>query len=294
MSKRHKKRPLPAPPVTANQSPCPPSASGGRRLAIAAVVVVLGVAVAVIARRNPGPAPATQDSAKVAPPATNAAAPSIPAAAPAPPDPPPSLLGGTMEVNTAMMVTVELYFGPEVPGIAEALQQIERRYKPDDGAGRTFAILDAYGGPTSDGQKLHLSMHVSAEKPGDAALIFRKTGEVLWQAKIVATTNKPSFTGKDLTILLDDGKGKTFLVDGSAGPPTILDATFRDLPGLLVRDFWPEGAEREVTFIYSACGCPVKAMVRRVSERTERTKEMPVMFPDDPPVMQVIRRLMAW
>ena len=60
-----------------------------------------------------------------------------------------------MEVAKAVMVTAELDFGPKVPSIAEALNQIERRYQPDDGQGRTFAVLDAYGEPTPDG-KLHI------------------------------------------------------------------------------------------------------------------------------------------
>src|SRR5947209_2639206 len=55
-----------------------------------------------------------------------------------------------MAINTAVMVTVELDFGPVVPSIAEALSQVERRYTPSDGRGRTFAILDAYGEPTAD------------------------------------------------------------------------------------------------------------------------------------------------
>src|SRR5689334_15828771 len=69
----------------------------------------------------------------------------------------------TMEVAQAVMVTVELDFGPKVPSIADALKEIERRSEPEDGRGRTFAILDGYGEPTADGKKLHLSMHVSSE-----------------------------------------------------------------------------------------------------------------------------------
>src|SRR5262245_56624875 len=61
----------------------------------------------------------------------------------------------TMEINRAVMVTVELDFGKNIPTIAEALKLVERRYKPDDRRGRTFAILDAYGEPTSNG-KLHM------------------------------------------------------------------------------------------------------------------------------------------
>src|SRR6185436_20060575 len=72
----------------------------------------------------------------------------------------------TLPVNQAVMVTVELDFGPRVPTIAEALRDIDRRHQPDDHTGRVFAILDAYGEPTPDGKKLHISMHVSTEKPG--------------------------------------------------------------------------------------------------------------------------------
>jgi hypothetical protein len=64
--------------------------------------------------------------------------------------------------------------------------------------------------------------------------------------------------------------------------------------GIPIRDFWPDGAEREMTFIYSACGCPVKVMARRVGERTERTKDTPVIFPDDPAVVTLIARIMTW
>ena len=52
-------------------------------------------------------------------------------------------LEARLEVAHAVMVTVELDFGPKLPTIADALAQIERRSKPDDGVGRTFAVLDA-------------------------------------------------------------------------------------------------------------------------------------------------------
>ncbi len=199
----------------------------------------------------------------------------------------------TMNINQAVMVTVELDFGPAIPSIAEALREVERRSKPDDGAGRTFAILDAYGEPMPSG-KLHISMHVSSEKPGLGALVFRRTGEVLWQSRIVNTNAQGgAFTGKNLLILIDNGEGKTFTVDGSANPASILDASIKEM-GIPVRIFWPDGAEREATFIYSACGCPVKARVKREGERTVRTKELPVMFPDDPAAVQVISNLMQW
>src|SRR5258705_10419765 len=57
----------------------------------------------------------------------------------------------TMDINQAVMVTVELDFGPSVPTIAEALREGERRHQPDDGAGRTFAIPDASGETTPAG-----------------------------------------------------------------------------------------------------------------------------------------------
>lgn len=195
-------------------------------------------------------------------------------------------------VNTALMVTVELEFGGKVPSIAEALRQVERRHSADDGRGRTFAILDAYGEPTPDG-KLHMSMHVSMEKPGQGSLVFRRTGEVLWQSRIVTGTNTVPKGPKNLTILVGDGAGKTFLVDGSQNPATLLQATLKD-GGVPVQVFWPDGAERELTFLYSTCGCPVKVMAKRTGDRTFRTKDLPVMFPDDPAVVQVINRLMGW
>ena len=93
--------------------------------------------------------------------------------------------------------------------------------------------------------------------------------------------------------MLDDGKGKPNLFDGTHDATSILDAIVRDL-GISVRGFWPDGDEREATFFYSACGCPVKAMVRRVGEKSVRSKELPVLFPDDPAVARTIGRLMGW
>jgi hypothetical protein len=195
-----------------------------------------------------------------------------------------------MEVAKAVMVTVELDVGPKTT-IAQALTEIERRYQPDDGAGRTFAILDAYGEPTPQG-KLHISMHVSSEKPGLGSLVFKRTGEVLWQTRI-SPTSVPQ-AAKSLLILVGAGSdGKSFTVDGSNNPPSVLDARAKEL-NKLVRDAWHDGEEREVTFIYSACGCPVKVMVKRVGDRTARTKDLPVMFPDDPAAVATISRLMKW
>ena len=197
----------------------------------------------------------------------------------------------TMKVATAVMVTVELDFGPKVKKIADALSQIDRRYVPDDGKGRTFAILDAYGERLTDG-KLHISMHVSAEKTGVGQLVFRRTREILWNCLIVPG-EKNSSTVKNLGVFIDDGHGNSLVLDGSKNPSSILEANVQGMERP-IRDIWPNGALREVTFMYSACGCPVKVMVKRIGEKTTRTKEMPVMFPDDPAVVTVINRLMKW
>ena len=200
----------------------------------------------------------------------------------------------TLEVAQAVMVTVELDFGGSVPAIAAALLDIERRYEPEDGKGRTFAILDAYGEGTRTG-KLHLSMHVSAEKPGIGSLIFKPTGETLWSSRIVPSQDPktPQFSGRNLSIYIDEGAGKLLTVDGSNDPTWIMDAVVKE-KGALLDTVWPSGVEHEVTFIYSACGCPVKVMARREGDRVVRTKELPVMFPDDPAAVELIARLMRW
>ena len=200
----------------------------------------------------------------------------------------------TLEVAQAVMVTVDLDFGGTVPGVADALLDIERRYQLDDGKGRTFAILDAYGEGTRTG-KLHLSMHVSAEKPGIGSLIFKRTGETLWSSRIVPSKDpkKSQFSGKNLSIYIDDGAGKLLTVDGSNNPSWIMDAVVKE-KGALLDTVWPSGVEHEITFIYSACGCPVRVMARREGDRVVRTKELPVMFPDDPAAVELIARLMRW
>ena len=196
----------------------------------------------------------------------------------------------SMDVNTAVMVTEELDFGGPVPSIADALKQIERRYKPDDGQGRTFSVLDAYGEPTPDGKLLHISMHVSSEKPGMGELIFKRTGKVLWRSRINPTTLLPK--QKTLTIQFEEN-GKTYMVDGTGNPASIFESKVM-YEGTPIATLWPDGTEREITFIYSACGCPVKVMVKRVGNRTERVKNLPVIFPDDPEAVVLINRFMKW
>lgn len=250
------------------------SRRGGVRWAGIAAAILLIAAAVVALNRKPAPAPqANQPPAISTAPQTN-----LP----------------TIEINQALMVTVELDFGPKMPGIAEALRDIERRHQPDSGTGRVFAILDAYGEPTPDGKKLHLSMHVSTEKPGIGSLVFKRTGEVLWSSRVVPSTNAASkFSGTALRIFLDDGAGKLLTVDGSNNPSSVLDASIEEA-GQPVSVMWPDGAEREVTFIYSACGCPVKVKCQRIGDRTIRTRELPVIFPDDPSAVTLISRLMRW
>jgi hypothetical protein len=202
----------------------------------------------------------------------------------------------TIEINQAVMVTVDLNFGDgPLPTIAEALTQIERRYESAEGAGRTFAILDAYGGPTKE-NKLRMSMHVSAEKVGGGNLVFRRTGKTLWYGRFIPAPPEkkpPALGGKNLMILVDNGAGKTLTVDGSSNPLSILEATVKEL-GQPLKEIWPDGQDRELTFVYSTCGCPVKVMTRREGDRTKRTNELPVIFPDDPTVVSVITSLMRW
>lgn len=194
-----------------------------------------------------------------------------------------------MNVAQAVMVTQEFDFGGTNPTLAQAVSQIERSYKPDDGVGRTFAILDAYGDATPDG-KLRVSMHVSSEKSGMAELKFK--GQSIWRARI-GNPGDPPAGQKNLMIYVADGAGGNHVLDGGRGGGNALDVFLQNSQKKL-RDVWPDGAEREVTFVYSACGCPVKVMVRRVGERTERVKDTPVIFPDDPAAVTMITGLMKW
>ncbi len=199
-----------------------------------------------------------------------------------------------MSVAQAVVVTTELDFGGPPPTIAQAIEQIERGYAPDDGAGRTFAILDAFGEPTPDGKRLHMSMHVSSEKPGMGMLKFKRNGQLLWRARI-GNRGDASAGQKNLRIFLSQGTsdGANYTLDGARSEGGVLN-TYLENSNQRARDVWPDGAEREMTFIYSACGCPVKVMCRRVGESTVRTKTTPVIFPDDPAVVATISNLMKW
>ncbi|MBI3653629.1 MAG: hypothetical protein HY231_21570 [Acidobacteria bacterium] len=194
----------------------------------------------------------------------------------------------TMDVAKAVMVTVEEDFGKNAT-IASALKQVERRYQPDDGKGRTFAVLDAYGETLPDG-KVHMSMHISSEKPGTAQLIDKKTGKVLWKARINPVNTPPP--PKALRMIIESSPGNGFNVD-VASANNVLSATASG-KGVPVANLWPDGEVMEVTFIYSMCGCPVKAKVKRVGDKTMRINDLPVMFPDDPDALQTIAKFMKW
>jgi len=197
----------------------------------------------------------------------------------------------TMEVAQSVMVTHPLDYGDRVPSAAEAILDIQRLSKPDDGTGRTFAILEAVGFTNAEG-KLQLSLRISSEEPGLAAVVFKRTGQVLWKARIVPRAGPPPGE-KQLTVMLEDDEGKQAVVDGSKNPSHILNAAIHQSP-LTMREHWPNGTERNFKFIYSACGCPVMVKVRRLGEQTMRTSTNPVLFPDDPDVMRVINSLMGW
>lgn len=271
MSKSNKNRPV-------SKTATPPAQTGRKWPAPAAIVLMLTSAAAIFfySNRNRQAQPST-----VAKPAAAVTANSS---------------GGSelnkMTVAQAVMVTVELDFGGSMPDIAEALLQIERGYGPDDGAGRTFSILDADGEPTPDGKRLHLSMHVSSEKAGMGSLRFKRTGETLWQARI-GNPGDPPAGQKNLMIYLNNGAGGNYVLDGGRGGDSVLNVFIQN-SNQKARDVWPEGVEREVTFVYSACGCPVKVMVKRQGELTVRTKDLPVIFPDDPDAVKTISNLMKW
>ena len=201
-----------------------------------------------------------------------------------------------MEANQSVVVTQDLDFGPRPPGLEEVLGAIERRHQAADGAGRTFAILEAFTQPGAiqpDG-RLRVSLRISTEKAGIGEILFRRTGISLWKSRITPATHKSAFTGGSLTILFDSGDGKSFTVDGSMNPSSILDATLKE-PGVPVAQAWPEGEVRDLSFIFSACGCPIHVKCRRAGDRTVRTEPATqVIFPDDPAAVQVISRLMRW
>jgi hypothetical protein len=198
-----------------------------------------------------------------------------------------------MEAAQSVVVTHDLELGPGVTTLAEVMRDIERHHKADTGAGRTFAILEAFNGAIQADGKMRVSLRVSTEKPGLGAITYKRMVDPLWKCRITPATQKPPFTGGSLTIYFDVGDGKTYTVDGSTGPSSILVAMLKE-PGVQIGQIWPDGEVRETTFVYSACGCPIKVKCRRAGDRTVRTDPAQVIFPDDPSAMQVINPLMKW
>ena len=160
------------------------------------------------------------------------------------------------------MVTVELDFGAKPPSIEEALAQIQRRSEPEDGIGRTFAILDAYGEPT---RPESCTVDSQRRKTREGSPLFTRTGEVLWQSRIYKGTNAPAqnFATRGLIILMDNGAGHTVTVDGSKNPASILQANVNGGSGVNCR----RGRNAKSVFLYSACGCPVKVLCLRTGEQ---------------------------
>ncbi len=251
---------------------------------ISSVLLAAGVAVLCSCEKRSASPPAQAGAA--AAPGTNAGP-----AAPAPAD---TNAAPAMEVAQSVVVTQDLDFGPKPPTLAEALPQIERRHQPADGAGRTFAILEAFNGAIQPDGKLRVSLRISTEKPGVGEIVFKRNGQSLWKNRITPAAKPPSFTGGALTILFETAESKSFTVDGSTNPSSILEAMLKEA-GVPVSQAWPDGEVRDLAFIYSACGCPIHVKCKRVGDRTMRTESATqVIFPDDPAAMQIISRLMGW
>jgi hypothetical protein len=201
-----------------------------------------------------------------------------------------------MEANQSVVVVKDLGFGKQPPSLEAVLKEIERRSQPESGQGRTFAILEAFTQVDAITTNLNLCLRISSEKPGIGEVIYNRGGKPLslWKSRITPATRKSGFTGGSLTILFDAGDGRHLAVDGSMNPATIFDAMLKEA-GVPVAQAWPEGEVRDLSFIYSACGCPIHVKCRRKGERTVRTEsDIQVIFPDDPAAMQVISRLMGW
>jgi len=198
-----------------------------------------------------------------------------------------------MEAAQSVVVTHDLQVAPGAT-LADALRSVERHFQPDDGAGRTFAILEAFNGEIQSDGRMRVSLRVSTEKPGLAAITYKPTGDSLWKSRITPVSRKPAFPAGSLTIYFESADGKSFTVDGSLNPPTVLDAMLKEA-GLPVTQLWADGEVRKLKFIYSACGCPIEVKCRREGDRTVRTEAASqVIFPDDPAALQVISRLMRW
>jgi len=201
----------------------------------------------------------------------------------------------SMMLQESVMVTIEENFGPEVKTIAEALSKIERKYQPFDKQGRTFAILDAFGNKMSDG-RMHISMHISSEKAGGAQLALKTTGKIIWDCRIYPKKDGTKIAGEKqfmIYIERENEKDKYYTVDGSGNPASIFDCKLDETKQPL-NDYWKNNTVKEFIFVYSACGCPVHVKFLRMGFTSIYQGGDTVIFPDDPGVLAVIRRLMAF
>jgi len=200
-----------------------------------------------------------------------------------------------MMLQESVMVTIEENFGPGVKTIGDALQLIDRKYQPFDKQGRTFAILDAYGNKMTDG-RMHISMHISSEKVGGAQLVLKTTGKKLWDCKIYPKKDgKKIADQKQFMIYIEreNEKDKYYTVDGSGNPSSIFDCKLDETKQPL-NDYWANNTIKEFIFIYSACGCPVHVKFLRMGFTSIFQSGDTVIFPDDPAVLAMIHKLMAW
>ena len=201
----------------------------------------------------------------------------------------------SMILQESVMVTIEENFGSDVKKIADALQKIERKYEPFDKQGRTFAILDAYGNKMPDG-RMHISMHISSEKAGVGQLVLKTTGKVIWDCRIYPKKDGSKVAAeKQLMIYIerDNEKDKFYTVNGSGNPASIFDCKL-DETKQPVNDYWKNNTVKEFIFIYSACGCPVHVKFLRMGFKSIFQSGDNVIFPDDPGVLSVLHKLMAW
>jgi hypothetical protein len=199
-----------------------------------------------------------------------------------------------MEANQSVVVVKDLGFGKQPPSLPDVVRDLERRWQPDDGRGRTFAILEVFTQPDIVTSNFNLCLRISTEKPGLGEIYDRRTSQPLWKSRIIPASHPSTFTPGALTVLFDNGADKTFTVDGSTGPPTIFEATLKE-SGVPVGQVWPEGEVRDLSFIFSACGCPIHVKCRREGSRTTRAEPASqLIFPDDPAAVQVISQLMQW
>jgi hypothetical protein len=144
--------------------------------------------------------------------------------------------------------------------------------------------------------RMHISMHISSEKAGGAQLIHKTLRKVLWNCRILPKKDGTKIAAeKQLMIYIEreNEKDKYFTVDGSGNPATIYDCKLDETKQSL-NDYWKNNTVKEFIFIYSACGCPVHVKFLRMGFKSIFQSGDNVIFPDDPAVLSVLHKLMAW